>query len=59
VAHQRCTVHNLRNLVAKATKHGHDAVSEDYHQIVYDGTLDAAQDAYLSEKRSSLGDGVL
>ncbi len=45
VAHQRCTVHKLRNLVAKAPKHAHDAVREDYHHIVYAETLDAAQQA--------------
>jgi len=35
VAHQRCTVHKLRNLVAKAPKHAHEAVREEYHRIVY------------------------
>ena len=30
VPHQRCTVHKLRNLVAKAPKHTHEAVREDY-----------------------------
>ncbi len=45
VPHQRCTVHKLRNLIAKAPKHTHDAVREDYHRIVYAETLDAAQQA--------------
>ena len=45
VPHQRCTVHKLRNLVAKAPKHTHEAVREDYHRIVYAETLDAAQQA--------------
>jgi putative transposase len=45
VAHQRCTVHKLRNLVAKAPKHAHDAVREDYHRIVYAVNLEAAQQA--------------
>jgi transposase-like protein len=35
VAHQRCTVHKLRNLIAKAPKHAQEAVREDYHRIVY------------------------
>ena len=43
--HQRCTVHKLRNLVAKAPKHAHDAVREDYHRIVYAETLETAQKA--------------
>ena len=43
--HQRCTVHKLRNLMAKAPKHAHEAVREDYHRIVYAETLDTAQKA--------------
>src|SRR6201988_2946175 len=43
--HQRCTVHKLRNLLAKAPKHTHEAVREDYHGIVYAGTLEAARKA--------------
>lgn len=43
--HQRCTVHKLRNLMAKAPKHAHEAVREDYHRIVYAETLEAAQGA--------------
>jgi transposase-like protein len=34
-AHQRCTVHKLRNLLAKAPKHAQEAVHEDYNRIVY------------------------
>jgi putative transposase len=45
VAHQRCTVHKLRNLVAKAPKHVHEAVREDYHRIVYAESLEMAQKA--------------
>lgn len=45
VAHQRCTVHKLRNLVAKAPQHVHEAVREDYHRIVYAETLEIAQKA--------------
>jgi putative transposase len=47
-AHQRCTVHKLRNLVAKAPKHAHEAVREDYHRIVYAETRDAAQRAHAA-----------
>jgi putative transposase len=43
--HQRCTVHKLRNLIAKAPKHAHEAVREDYHRIVYAQTLETAQKA--------------
>jgi len=45
LAHQRCTVHKLRNLMAKAPKHAHEAVREDYHRMVYAETLVAAQTA--------------
>ena len=43
--HQRCTVHKLRNLMAKAPKHAHEAVREDYHRMVYAASLDVAQKA--------------
>jgi putative transposase len=43
--HQRCTVHKLRNLVAKAPKHAHEAVREEYHRMVYAETLAAAEKA--------------
>lgn len=45
VAQQRCTVHKLRNLLAKAPKHTHEAVREDYHRIVYAANREAAQKA--------------
>jgi putative transposase len=45
VAQQRCTVHKLRNLLAKAPKHTHEAVREEYHRIVYGETLAAAEKA--------------
>jgi putative transposase len=45
VAHQRCTVHKLRNLMAKAPKHTHEAVREDYHRIVYAANREAAEEA--------------
>jgi transposase-like protein len=48
VAHQRCTVHKLRNLLAKAPKHAHEAVREDYHRIVYAETRDEAQRAHTA-----------
>jgi transposase-like protein len=35
VAHQRCTVHKLRNLLAKAPEHAQEALHEDYNRIVY------------------------
>ena len=41
--HQRCTVHKLRNLLAKAPKHTHEAVREEYHRMVYAETLAAAE----------------
>lgn len=43
--HQRCTVHKLRNLVAKAPRHVHEAVREDYHRIVYAETVEGARKA--------------
>jgi putative transposase len=43
--HQRCTVHKLRNLLAKAPKHTHETVREEYHRIVYAETLEAARKA--------------
>jgi transposase-like protein len=33
--HQRCTLHKLRNLIAKAPKHCLDELREDYRGIVY------------------------
>lgn len=43
---QRCTVHKLRNLLAHAPRHAHDAVREDFHAIVYADSLAEAQAAY-------------
>jgi putative transposase len=43
--HQRCTVHPLRNLLAKAPKHTHEAMREEYHGIVYAETLEIARKA--------------
>lgn len=43
--HQRCTVHKLRNLLAKAPKHTHEAVCAEYHGIVYAETLEIARKA--------------
>jgi putative transposase len=43
--HQRCTVHKLRNLLAKAPQHTHEAVREEYHGIVYAETLEVARKA--------------
>jgi len=45
VAHQRCTVHKLRNLESKAPKHAHAALREDYHRIVYAEDRAAAERA--------------
>lgn len=45
MAHQRCTVHKLRNLMAEAPQHVHEAVREDYHRIVYAETREMAQKA--------------
>jgi len=45
LAHQRCTVHKLRNLVAKAPRHAHEAVREEYHRIVYAETVEGARKA--------------
>jgi transposase-like protein len=40
---QRCTVHKLRNLEAKAPAHCREEVKEDYHRIVYAEDAAAAQ----------------
>jgi putative transposase len=45
VAHQRCTVHKLRNLESKAPQHSHEALREDYHQMVYAEDRAAAERA--------------
>jgi len=54
VAHQRCTVHKLRNLLAKAPQHAQEAVHEDYNRLVYAPSLEAAgkaRDSFLSKWR--------
>ena len=43
---QRCAVHKLRNLLAKAPAHAQSAVKDDFHAIVYAETEAAARDAY-------------
>lgn len=43
---QRCAVHKLRNLLAKAPEHSHAAITEDFHRIVYAENLALAQVAY-------------
>jgi len=43
---QRCVVHKLRNLLAKAPRHAHDAVRDDFHAIVYARTAAEAATAY-------------
>jgi transposase-like protein len=45
VPHQRCTVHKLRNLLAKAPEHAQEAVHEDYNRIVYAANRAAAEEA--------------
>ncbi|MFB3815581.1 MAG: transposase, partial [Terriglobales bacterium] len=45
VRHQRCTVHKLRNLLAKAPKHARAAVRQDYHAIVYAPSRSEAEQA--------------
>jgi putative transposase len=41
--HQRCTVHKLRNLEAKAPAHCREEMKEDYHRMVYAEDGAAAQ----------------
>jgi len=43
---QRCAVHKLRNLLAHAPRHAHEAVREDFHRIVYANTPAEALRAY-------------
>ncbi len=45
VAHQRCTVHKLRNLESKAPQHAHAELREDYHRVVYAEDRPAAERA--------------
>lgn len=52
VAHQRCSVHKLRNLLAKAPEHAQEAVHEDYNRIVYApdrAAADQARDRFLAK----------
>jgi len=54
VAHQRCTVHKLRNLLAKAPEHAQEAVHEDYNRIVYAtnrAAAERARDSFLTKWR--------
>lgn len=44
---QRCTVHKLRNLEAHAPKRIHDALRQDYREIVYADDERAARRAWL------------
>jgi transposase-like protein len=41
IAIQRCTVHKLRNLQAKAPRHLHEELTEDYRRMIYGLTRDA------------------
>ena len=43
---QRCAVHKLRNLLAHAPRHAHEAVREDFHRIVYANSQAEAVRAY-------------
>jgi putative transposase len=43
---QRCTVHKLRNLLAHAPRHAHEAVKEGFHRIVYASSPSEAARAY-------------
>src|SRR6202158_2888232 len=45
LAHPGCTGPQARNLLAKAPKHTHEAVREEYHRIVYAETLEGARKA--------------
>ena len=54
VPHQRCTVHKLRNLLAKAPEHAQEGVHEDYNRIVYASNRAAAErarDSFLAKWR--------
>ena len=42
---QRCTVHKLRNLLAKAPRRLHEELTEDYRRMVYAATPDAVLEA--------------
>lgn len=52
VAQQRCTVHKLRNLLAKAPQHAQEAVHEDYNRILYApnrAAADRAREGFLAK----------
>ncbi|MBM3221898.1 MAG: IS256 family transposase [Candidatus Rokubacteria bacterium] len=49
---QRCCVHKLRNLERKAPKHVLAAIRDDFHQIVYAASADAARTAYTAFERT-------
>ena len=49
---QRCCVHKLRNLERKAPKHALTAIRDDFHQIVYAASADAARTAYTAFERT-------
>jgi putative transposase len=52
--HQRCTVHKLRNLEAKAPAHCREEVKQDYHRIIYaedEATAHREWDRFLSKWR--------
>ena len=54
VAQQRCTVHKLRNLLAKAREHAPEAVQEDYNRIVYApdrAAAERARESFLAKWR--------
>jgi transposase-like protein len=56
VPHQRCTVHKLRNLLAKAPEHAQEAVHEDYNRINYAphrGAAERARESFLAKWRKA------
>ena len=48
---QRCCVHKLRNMERKAPKHVLAEVREDFHEIVYAASAEAAQTAWAKFER--------
>lgn len=54
VPHQRCTVHKLRNLLAKAPEHAQEAVHEEYNRIIYAANravAERARESFLTKWR--------
>jgi transposase-like protein len=49
---QRCCVHKLRNLEAKAPKHVLDELRADFHRIVYAASAEAARGAWTAFERA-------